>query len=378
MYRITDDVYRHNFDTDLSSIQIGENFPSQSCVLRNLKYKFMMNLYDGGYARDKYIGTIVNNRYINTPYKTIPTFKFETVINKLDSLMFCNDIKINTGDIERDKKVEKLINNTNWMDSIRRAVKMAEIYGDSYIKTYRQGVSVIEPFNAFKVVDSNNKQEVKYYVLHQIIYDKNTDESYIRFILSSKGMEYEKVNKANNANYGGGCKIGENVKYKIGNRWISKLGNKYDTNINDCETVQCISVNTLKNEGVYGTSALEPIYPLVFAIENRYSTENSILDVHGKPMLLVSSSMVMPDESTGGYKLRKVDDNYMVIDGADVNKPAYLTWDGKLDNSENLRNALLEEFYSLTEMGKTFLSGDYKERHWRDDTSNKEIFICIM
>ena len=37
-----------------------------------------------------------------------------------------------------------------------------------------------------------------------------------------------------------------------------------------------------------------------------------------------------------------------------------MTWDGKLENSKTIRDDLLEEFYSLTEMGKTFLSGEYK------------------
>ena len=154
--------------------------------------------------------------------------------------------------------------------------------------------------------------------------------------------------------------LGKPVRYKYKDRWIPRKGRYYWTGIDDCETVQCLSVNTTKTQGVYGTSALQPIAPIVFTIENRLSTENYVVDNHGKPLMLVSQQLMGTNENTGEYYLKVIDNKYIINKGLDDNKPEYLTWDGKLENSKTIRDDLLEEFYSLTEMGKTFLSGEYK------------------
>jgi hypothetical protein len=40
-------------------------------------------------------------------------------------------------------------------------------------------------------------------------------------------------------------------------------------------------------------------------------------------------------------------------------KIEYLTWDGKLESSKQIRDDLEQQFYELSEMGRTFLSGEY-------------------
>jgi hypothetical protein len=65
------------------------------------------------------------------------------------------------------------------------------------------------------------------------------------------------------------------------------------------------------------------------------------------------------DEMTGEYYLSVVNGKYLVDKGGTDTKPQYLTWDGKLEASKQVRDDLMSTFYELSEMGRTFLSGEY-------------------
>ena len=361
------DFTRGNYDTDFSNINEGCVFPSLEVRDRNKKYKFNMRLFTGDYATNKQLVALVNDEYTKINYKVLPLNYFKLIVNKLDSLLFGNEVTITTGDVERDKIVTRLIEKTAWIKSIRQAVKYAEIYGDCPIKTGRHGVSVFAPKFAYKVIDSSDKNKVLGYVLRELIYQKEGSgkfgdivsyvPKYIRILISCKGYDYERVFEYKGSNdYG---TLGNPVKYKYKDRWISKKGNYYWTDVKDCETVQWLSVNT-EEDGVYGSSAFDSVKELVFAIENRLSTENWVIDAHGKTLVLVGMSSLKTDEETGEYYLSVINGKYMVDKGGSDSKPEYLTWDGKLTESKQVRDDLMDAFYELSEMGRTFLSGEYQ------------------
>lgn len=353
-----------NYDTDFSNLKEGSNFPSNEVLGRNSVYRFNMRLFNGEYAHNKRLIAMIDDVPTPINYKVLPINKFELVVNKLDSLLFGNEIVITTGDVNRDKEVIKLVERTQWIKGIRKAVKLAEIYGDACIKTGRFGVSPFSPLYAYKVLDESDKNNVVGYVLHELLYERNElraglneyKPSHIRIIISSKGFDYERVYEYRGNNISG--TLGKPVKYKYKDRWIPAKGKYYWTGINDCETVQWLSVNTEK-DGVYGSCAFDSIKEIVFAIENRLSTENWVIDNHGKPLLLVGMTALTPNEQTGEYSPSIIGGKYMIKKG-DGDKPEYLTWDGKLENSKTIRDDLTETFYELSEMGRNFLSGEYK------------------
>ena len=347
-----------NYDVDLSNIKSGETFPSNEVRGRNRVYRYNKSLYDGTYSQNKNLVAMIDDSYREINFKVLPMNYFKLVVSKIDSLLFSNEININTGNFELDNIVNKLVERTHWVSSIRRAVRYAEIYGDACMKTYRNGVSVVKPTECYKVVNEHNKDEVRCYVLREILYERinnKREASKIRLLIVGKGFEYERVYEYDGNDYCG--KLGKPVRYKYNNRWIPKDGLYTWTHIKDAETVQWLSVN-IEKDGVYGTSSFEDIKDLVLAIETRLSTENWILDAHGKPLLLVGMSSLKTDETTGQLYLSVVNGKYMVDRGGDL-KPEYLTWDGKLEESANVREALMQGFYELSELGKTFLSGEY-------------------
>lgn len=343
-----------DYDTDISNIRAGETFPSNEVLSRNKIYRFNRNLYTGKYAEGKNLVAIINDVYTNINYKILPLNYFKLIVNKLDSLVFGNDIIITTPNPEIDIVVNKLIERTNWLNKIRQGFRMAQIYGDCIIKTHKNGVSVIEPVYGYKVVKRGDKSITMLTVLSEILYDDKDTPEYIRLLICGCGFEFERVYRYNGNNISG--TLGEPVRYKYDTRWIPKSGRYYYSGI-DVNTVQWMSVN-MDIDGVYGTSSFKDIKDIVFALENRLSTENWVIDAHGKPLLIAGMSAFKTDELTGEYKLSVIDGKYMVDRGGNE-KPEYLTWDGKLEASKQVRDDLLNSFYELSEMGKTFLSGEY-------------------
>ena len=354
---------RGNYDTDFSNLNDGHMFPSKEVRDRNKVYRFNKKLFSGEYALNRNLVAMIDDVPTEIPYKVLTINRFALVVNKLDSLLFGNELTIQTGDTYRDRQVQKLVEKTHWVRDIRQGVKLAEIYGDAVLKTGRYGVSSFSPLFAYKVVDESDKKNVKGYVLHELLYDKETSNinnnrykpTHIRVLISCKGYEYERVYEYKGSNKVG--TLGKPVKYKYKDRWISKKGNYYWTGIDDCETVQWLSVNTEK-DGVYGSSAFDDLKDIVFALENRLSTENWVVDSHGKPILLLGLTAVTANEKTGSYSPSIIQGKYMIQKGQSE-KPEYLTWDGKLESSKQIREDLEQQFYELSEMGRTFLSGEY-------------------
>lgn len=348
-----------NYDTDLSNIREGVVFPSREVRRRNKQYKWNMKLFNGEYAKNKQLVALVDGSYQHIDYKILPLNYFELVVNKLYGLLCGKEITVTTGDIHRDKEINRLIERTSWMSSVHRAIKYVEIYGDVILKTGRFGVSVCSPRFGYKVVDISDKDKVKAYVLREVLYTRQDNvykPTHIRIIIACKGFEFERVYEYNGSNdYG---TLGKPVRYKYKDRWIPRKGRYYYTDVEDCETVQWLSVNKEK-DGVYGSASFDNIKELVFALEARISTENWVIDAHGKPILLVGMSSIKTNETTGEYELSIINGKYMIDRGGTEAKPQYLTWDGKLSESKQVREDLKEAFYELSELGRTFLSGEY-------------------
>lgn len=351
-----------NYDTDFSNLKEGYTFPSNEVRGRNSVYRFNMKCFNGEYAHNKKLVAMIDDVPTPINYKVIPINRFELVVNKLDSLLFGNEIIITTGDVNRDKEVQHLIERTHWLRDIRRGVKLAEIYGDAILKTGKHGVSPISPLFGYKVVDISDKNKIRGYVLHELLYDRidygnhvNYEPKHIRIIISSCGFEFERVYEYKGGNVSG--VLGKPVRYKYKDRWITRKGRYYWTGIEDCETVQWLSVNTEK-DGVYGSSSFESLKEIIFAIENRLSTENWVVDNHGKPILAAGIQYFNPNEKTGTYSPSIINGKYMVQKGTE-GKPEFLTWDGKLDVSKQIRDDLDEHFYELSEMSRCLLTGEF-------------------
>lgn len=372
-----------NYATDLENLQEGMPFPDSETLGRNRLYRYNMKLFTGEYAENKNLITIINDKPEMLPYKVIPLNYFRLAISKLDELIFNNDPTISTGDVDQDKVVNKLVDKTGWVNSIRQAVKLCEIYGDSCIKTRADGCSVFSPTLAYKVVDPGDKTSTLAYVLHEVLYDiKGTGAnrtyipSHIRFIISCKGFDYERVFEYKGNNKSG--IIGKPVRFKYKDRWIPREGRYYPSGI-EAETVQWLSVNT-ESDGVYGESSFRQIRDIIFALEERLTTESWVVDNHAKPILIVGAASLVQDEKLGEYRLKVINGKYMLDrtgPGGQIASPEYLTWDGKNSESRQIREDLKDALYEISELGRSYLTGEWSGASISEETLNNMIKSAI-
>lgn len=340
-----------SIETNFDIICEGKNFPTMDMMTRNAKYRLNESRLKGTYGDGKYL--IIKDGRGNQKkliYEMIKLNKFKLYTNKMVSLMFNRDPIIKTGDLRKDKTIYSIIEKTNWIDGIRRAVSNMESLGDGPIKTYSHGVSAFSPTHAFKIVNEFDINEVLAYVLVEYINNKDGVVSHVRFETHLKGYVHEIVYEYN------GRSIGKQVEYKYRDRTISLGGDAYETGVDEfmvqwlaCE---CYSI------GGYGVSPYEDIAPLIHEAERRQTINMKILDAHSEPMLVVGAGILRENEETGKVEALDVLGNIVEVPNGGV-IPNYVTWDGKLESSEKMLDLLFSEIYELTELGKTFMTGEY-------------------
>ena len=92
------------------------------------------------------------------------------------------------------------------------------------------------------------------------------------------------------------------------------------------------------------------------------------------PFLVVGMDMIDTDPNTGKRSLKLVNGTYMVSSGDTDVKSVELNYN--LENSENMLGILKQFLYELSEMGKTFLSGEYSG-NISEETLNNTIKSAI-
>lgn len=367
-----------DYDTDFSFLTTGSTFPSAEVQGRNCVYNYRHKQYTGEYAYNKRLIARIQDREQEIPYRVISINYFKLLSNKMTDLVMNNDIAIKTGDIERDKEVNKLCEKVGFCKAIRKAFKMCTEYGDACIKTTKKSLSAFPPTSAFKVVENSNTNHTIAIVLYEFLYkkgDKTKTKNFVRFEIHFNGKIFEIVKQyaagALQTTVGG--IVGESVEFEYRGRTIPKGGEWYNTGVVDSMMVEWLSVNT-EDDGVYGASVYGEIQDIVYAIEQRISVNQHLLDNSMTPFLVVGADMIETNKVTGKRTLKLINGTYMVSTGDTDVKSVELNYN--LTNSENMLGILKEFLYELSEMGKTFLSGEYSG-NISEETLNNTIKSAI-
>lgn len=347
---------------DFGFLEPGSLFPNLEMRDRNSVYKYRAKQYEGSYARDvNLIYRIVGEDY-EIPLVPMAINMYQLLVNKCTDLIFNNEWTVRTGSFDNDKKLNKLIEKTGAKLSLRQAIANVCTYGDTGIKVYRGGISAILPRYVFKVVDRTDYNHILGTCLVDVIREKEPEGErvrYIRFEIHKPGWIFDIVYTCESVYP---CiKLGASVNYdfKYGDkvRRIPK-GGKWYTGIEDVSLLNIASINK-QCDGAYGESLFTIIEDTVTGIEQRLSIMNSTLNNLTQPLLIVGSTMVEPDQRTGGFKLKTVDGKYLVFnDTSGATPPQQFQQDYKLDNSEKMVDILSQYMYILSELGKPFLTGE--------------------
>lgn len=367
---------KYDYETDFSVLNTNNTFPTERMKYKNAEYRFRKKQFSGKYGENRFLVAMIDNQERNINYRVLSLNYYKLLTNKIIDLIFNNEVVIKTGDKNSDASLNKVINRTSWLGSIRRAIKNTTIYGDTYIKTYKNGASVFNPIFAFKILDDGNINNVKAYVLWQPIIEKKPNGivddrkvQFIRFEVHFKGYIYEVVKQ-----YSGGFNagtLGNSVDYIYNGRKISKDGNWYETDIDDEFMVQSLTINQ-EVDGVYGESVYEDIQDIVTALEHRISMEHYALNSLADPLLIVGMSSIDIDEN-GKYSLKTVNGNMIVTEDENNNNailPQQFQQEYKLDSYADFIDQLKSELYELSELGRVYLSSEYSGNISEESISN--------
>lgn len=104
--------------------------------------------------------------------------------------------------------------------------------------------------------------------------------------------------------------------------------------------------NIVTTDNPIGQDDYEDVMPLLEEIEMRLTQIGKILNKHADPSMYGDEGALEYDEVSGTYVIRGGGSFFPVVEGGQV--PAYLTWDGKLEDNFKSVDALMEQFYAIT------------------------------
>jgi hypothetical protein len=102
----------------------------------------------------------------------------------------------------------------------------------------------------------------------------------------------------------------------------------------------------------WGISDYEDLVDLFFAINNRLSRNEHILDKHGDPILAVPQGVLDGSGNVSRQNLGMIELPSHPMNG-EVSKPEYIVWDSKLESSFAQIDVLLEQLWISSEMSPT-------------------------
>lgn len=342
-----------NTVNSLADTEAGAKWPPPDLRTRQNYQRFSMKLYDGTYSAFRKFIALVDNSERELPYNMLKLNYFKRVVDSIVGLSFNNEITVSASDPTTTLALQQLVDRTHFVDSMRSCLMLTEIYGDSILRVNKTGVNVLPPYWGLKCVNSHDIDKVERIILYEYLYRPDSqDTAYaIRFEEHSSRGIYEFVRELN------GTTLGNKIQVTYRGRVISSEGNFYELskNTDNSTAIWC----TLNNGvSIYGMSVLDDIKDIVFSLESLASMREYTVRENTQPFMVLGMSMFTTDEATGSYKLKKINDRYIIKDQS--GDPVYLEWGGQNTvHARELQEDLMQNLYELSEISKVAMSGDY-------------------
>lgn len=359
---------RGNYFTDFSFLNGNCAFPNIDALSRNRMSKVRYMQYSGDYHDLISLLFRAGDSDISVPLAPIriPIYKLAT--NKTVDLIFQSPPIIRTGNSERDKYINKLIENYGIMTAFKEVLSYAHMFGYAGLRVNKFGMNAILPTYMDKIVNPHDNTDSRGLFIYEPLRDKHNKVNFLRIELHVDGWIFERVFQCEYAFPG--YKLGNGVDYVYYNkvkRLIPKEGRWYKTNVEDNTLLHMVVYNTIEDK-VYGQSDYVTYEDEVVTNEQRLTVVNSILNGLKDPYLIVGASMTTPvKDKRGEVELKTVRDEtgagkYIIVNdqaGGSTFTPQTLQHEYKLDNNMQMLDYVEHLLYMTTEMSKPFLLGEF-------------------
>jgi hypothetical protein len=325
-----------------------KQYPPQKDIDRLAKYDTYEKLFEGNHRvafrkrleqyASQFAGDMSLVRYVVLPYpRIISTISAD--------LLFEEQPKVVLENSTNQDFVDKLwYENSMWTTLYEEAL-VSSYKGDSVLRILavdgQVKIDTVKPDVYFPVYNDNNvKAPVKEHVL-----------AYIQMIDEKQYLVVETY------------RVGE-IETQVYDFKDGVIGGEYSsmdmlgiepivkTNLGDGFSL----IHHIKNWGMsgkfWGISDYEDLMDLFFAINNRLSRNEHILDKHGDPILAVPKGVLDSNGNVSRQQLGMIELPSHPMTG-EADKPEYIVWDSKLESSFAQIDVLLEQLWISSQMSPT-------------------------
>jgi Phage portal protein, SPP1 Gp6-like. len=325
-----------------------KQYPPQKDIDRLAKYETYEMLFMGNHRTalrgkldlyaSQFAGQDPTVRYVVLPYpRIISTISADLLFEEQPKIVLQN---------ERNQDfIDKLFYENSLWTTLYEEALVSSYKGDSVMRILAVDgqirVDTVKPDVYFPVYnESNVKTPVKEHVL---AYRQTIDEREYLVVETYRVGEIEtQVYDFKNSTIGGSYSTVD----LLGIEPIVK------TNIGEGYSL----IHHIKNWGMsgkfWGISDYEDLVDLFFAINNRLSRNEHILDKHGDPILAVPQGVLDGNGNVSRQNLGMIELPSHPMSG-EASKPEYIVWDSKLESSFAQIDVLLEQLWISSQMSPT-------------------------
>jgi len=333
--------------TDLSFLDIGQPWPP-ACERERLDtYRKNKDLWSGEHQRvfNDWVRLLRQDNLaalemIFNAFKRLSTVWADLLLGEPPAFIAGEE------DSDIQKRVERLILETMFVMTAYEVVLDISRYGDGLFKvTLENGKARIDgqpPSMWFPVVSLNNLKQVQYHVLawtfdvetQGVIGKKIT--TYLRTEIHSKGSIENRLYRLEDGKIKAAVPLAE---------FFPDVQEVEETRIDGFLVIPVVGLRT--TDCYYGMDDYSDLITIIQEIEVRVAQISRILDKHADPSMYGPADAVRINPTTGDAEFVGGGSYYPTEDGENI--PGYITWDGQIDAAFQEIDALMKQFYIVSE-----------------------------
>lgn len=345
--------------TDLSFLKRGEKWPPESEIKRLETYKNNRRLFEDEHAlvyteQMKRIERVIGNFSKVISYATI--FNYQKLMSlKIADLIFGEPPKFTVANEQQQKIINNVLLKTNLLDAAYITAIDVSRYGDGLMLLGNLNgspmITPTTPENWYPVVRRENIKETQYHVMGWA------------YPTDPRKRNWELKVQIHNPLEPDQC---EQHQYSLSGpegAWIigAEIGNKeetyLETNLGICPLFRVSNVTT--SDRVFGIDDYQSIDCIISELMVRVSQISRVLDKHANPSMTGPEAALEQDQETGEWRLRIGD--YFPRRSSDDPEMKYVTWDASMDASFKQIELLINQLYTISEMGSAIF-GDLSSK----------------
>lgn len=325
--------------TNLSWLEKGGVFPPvcEKERLENYKLNEKLFLTKHRESLQEYFRRVaLKTRKKNYDVDTI--INYQQLLSKKTADFVCGEPpKIET---EQDTDgLDKLLERQRFDTRLYEAFIDVSRYGNAVLKFVGKNITAVSPLHWYPIVDST---DLKTIVQHVIAYPITPDKD---GKMTELYVEIHYIERIEQRVY----------SYDADRREIGALKSSTVSQTGLADFAVQILTNITHSGSVYGIDDYSIVNSIVAKIMWRLHCIDTVLDKHSEPSASGPASALTYDEKFGRYYI-DFGKYFMRNDNNDPDVK-YITWDGNLDSAYKEIDLLLQQLYTLSEMGQAFMEG---------------------